>query len=135
MKLAVGWCTIEFPTLKSIPSPNRRTFIHTSVVDVLVVLAPISLPNVVPALVIAFISLAYLEEDGLLLLIALLAAIIVLVTALIAGGRRCAASRTGRDVTWGKRRAAHALPHLARGGPLSLCAAVGITSRSSRAHA
>ncbi|MGZ3397486.1 MAG: exopolysaccharide biosynthesis protein [Isosphaeraceae bacterium] len=42
------------------------------------------LSNVVPALVIALISLAYLEEDGLLLSIALLAAIIVLGIELVA---------------------------------------------------
>jgi hypothetical protein len=48
------------------------------ILDALIVLAPIPLTNVVPALVIALISLAYLEEDGLLLLIALLAAITVL---------------------------------------------------------
>ena len=45
---------------------------------------PIPLSNVVPALVIALISLAYLEEDGLLLSIALLAAIIVLGIELVA---------------------------------------------------
>lgn len=55
------------------------------ILDALIVLAPIPLTNVVPALIIAFISLAYLEEDGLLLLIALLAAIIVLVVASVAG--------------------------------------------------
>ena len=43
-----------------------------------------SLSNVVPALVIALISLAYLEEDGFLLSIALLAAIIVLGIELVA---------------------------------------------------
>ena len=47
-------------------------------------LAPIPLSNVVPALVIALISLAYLEEDGLLLSIALLSAVIVLALALAA---------------------------------------------------
>ncbi len=41
----------------------------------------IPLSNVVPALVIALISLAYLEEDGVLLSIALLAAVIVLTVA------------------------------------------------------
>jgi hypothetical protein len=41
-------------------------------------LTPVPLSNVVPALVIALISLAYLEEDGLLLSIALLASVIVL---------------------------------------------------------
>jgi hypothetical protein len=39
---------------------------------------PLPLSNIVPALVIALISLAYLEEDGLLLSVALLAAVIVL---------------------------------------------------------
>ena len=45
------------------------------------VLIPIPLSNVVPALVIALISLAYLEEDGILLSVALLAAAIVLTVA------------------------------------------------------
>jgi hypothetical protein len=42
------------------------------------VFTPIPLSNVVLALVIALISLAYVEEDGLLLLIALLVAVVVL---------------------------------------------------------
>ena len=42
---------------------------------------PIPLSNEVPALVIALISLAYIEGDGLLLSIALLAAVVVLVVA------------------------------------------------------
>jgi hypothetical protein len=42
------------------------------------VFTPIPLTNVVPALVIALISLAYLEEDGLLLSIALADALVVL---------------------------------------------------------
>lgn len=46
-----------------------------------VVFTPIPLSNVVPAFVIALISLAYLEEDGLLLSIALLAAVIVMTAA------------------------------------------------------
>jgi hypothetical protein len=54
------------------------------ILDALIVLAPIPLTNVVPALVIALISLAYLEEDGLLLLMALLAAIAVLAVASVA---------------------------------------------------
>ncbi len=48
------------------------------ILSVTLVFTPIPLSNVVPALVIALISLAYLEEDGLLLSIALLAAVIVL---------------------------------------------------------
>jgi hypothetical protein len=46
--------------------------------NAIVVFAPIPLSNVIPALIIALISLAYLEEDGLLLSIALLAAVAVL---------------------------------------------------------
>jgi hypothetical protein len=42
------------------------------------ILTPIPLSNVIPALVIALISLAYLEEDGLLLAIALVTGCIVL---------------------------------------------------------
>ena len=45
------------------------------------VFIPIPLSNVFPALLIALISLAYLEEDGALLSIALLAAIVVLAVA------------------------------------------------------
>lgn len=45
------------------------------------VFIPIPLSNVVPALVIALVSLAYIEEDGVLLSIALLAAVIVLTVA------------------------------------------------------
>jgi hypothetical protein len=48
------------------------------------VLTPIPLSNVVPALVIALISLAYLEEDGILLSIALLAAVVVMTVAVAA---------------------------------------------------
>ena len=57
---------------------NRKTTLAAAVL----VLATIPLSNVVPAVVIALISLAYLEEDGLLLSIALLAAVIVLTVAL-----------------------------------------------------
>ncbi len=48
------------------------------------VFIPIPLSNVIPALTIALISLAYLEEDGLLLSIALLDAAIVLAVELAA---------------------------------------------------
>jgi hypothetical protein len=48
------------------------------------VFSPIPLTNVLPALVIVLISLAYLEEDGLLLVIALLGALIVLMAAFVA---------------------------------------------------
>ena len=55
-----------------------------AILNTTVVFTPIPLGAVVPALVIALISLAYIEEDGLLLLIALLAAVIVLMVAFAA---------------------------------------------------
>jgi hypothetical protein len=57
------------------------------------VFIPIPLSNVVPALVIALISLAYLEEDGVLLLIAVLAAVIVLLVAMAAVWEMVAGAR------------------------------------------
>jgi hypothetical protein len=55
------------------------------VLSATLVFIPIPLSNVVPALVIALISLAYLEEDGVLLSIALPAGIIVWGVAAAAG--------------------------------------------------
>ena len=70
------------------PTPFEATkrLVGTVVVilNTTLVFTPIPLSNVVPALVIALISLAYLEEDGLLLSIALLAAVIVLTVELAA---------------------------------------------------
>jgi hypothetical protein len=70
------------------PTPLEATkrLVGTVVVilNTTLVFTPIPLSNVVPAMVIALISLAYLEEDGLLLSIALLAAIIVLAIELVA---------------------------------------------------
>jgi hypothetical protein len=64
------------------PTPFEATKrLVGSVVAILsasLVFIPIPLSNVVPALVIALIALAYVEEDGLLLLVGLLAAAIVL---------------------------------------------------------
>jgi hypothetical protein len=59
--------------------PTRRVVGAVVVIlSATLVFMPIPLSNVVPALVIALISLAYLEEDGVLLSIALLDAVIVL---------------------------------------------------------
>ena len=55
-----------------------------AILSATLVFIPIPLSNVLPALVIALISLAYLEEDGILLSIALLAAVIVLTIVLAA---------------------------------------------------
>jgi hypothetical protein len=62
------------------PIEATKRFVGTVVVilNTALVFTPIPLSNVVPALVIALIALAYLEEDGVLLSIALLAAVIVL---------------------------------------------------------
>ena len=54
------------------------------VLNITLLFTPLPLSNVVPALVIALISLAYLEEDGLLLSIALLASVVVLAVELAA---------------------------------------------------
>ena len=52
--------------------------------NITLLFTPVPLSNVVPALVIALISLAYLAEDGLLLSISLLAGVIVLAVELVA---------------------------------------------------
>jgi hypothetical protein len=45
---------------------------------VVLLLTPVPLSNIAPAIVIALISLAYLEEDGLLLCFALVAAVVLI---------------------------------------------------------
>jgi hypothetical protein len=57
---------------------KRTVGIVVMVLSGTLVMIPIPLSNIVPALTIALISLAYIEEDGVLLLIAMLAALIVL---------------------------------------------------------
>ena len=70
------------------PTPLEATkrLVGTVVVilNTTLLFTPIPLSNVVPALLIALIFLAYLEEDGLLLSIALLAASIMLTVELVA---------------------------------------------------
>ena len=63
---------------------KRLVGIIVVILSGVVVFAPIPLTNVVPAVVIAVISLAYLEEDGLVLAIGLLAAIVILTIAVVA---------------------------------------------------
>ncbi len=72
------------PAVTILAKELRTEFRSRQLLNTTVVFTPIPLSNVVPALVIALISLAYLEEDGLLLSIALLAAVIVLTVALVA---------------------------------------------------
>jgi hypothetical protein len=45
------------------------------------IVSPIPFSNIVPALVVALISIGYLEEDGFLLSVALLSALIALAVA------------------------------------------------------
>ena len=67
----------------STPVEPTRRVVGTVVMllSIALVLAPIPLSNVVPAVVMALISLAYLAEDGLLLALAMLAAVVVLTLA------------------------------------------------------
>jgi hypothetical protein len=68
------------------PLDATKRLVGTVVVllNITLLFTPVPLSNVVPALVIALISLAYLEEDGLLLSIALLAGVVVLAVELAA---------------------------------------------------
>ena len=49
------------------------------VLSIRLLLAPLPLSNIVPAIFIAFISLTYVEQDGLLLILGLLLACLFLV--------------------------------------------------------
>ena len=63
---------------------KRLVGVVVAILSISLVFIPIPLSNVIPALVIALISLAYLEEDGLLLSIALLNAVIMMAVEFIA---------------------------------------------------
>lgn len=63
------------------PPPSQTTKRLTGIVMLLLgltMISPVPFSHVVPALVIMFLSLAYLEEDGIALLIALIAALVSL---------------------------------------------------------
>jgi hypothetical protein len=70
------------------PTPHETTKrvvgIAVLILGIAVVFTPIPLSNIPPALLIALISLAYLEEDGLLLAIGLLLAAILLMVEWVA---------------------------------------------------
>jgi hypothetical protein len=57
---------------------KRAVGIMVLLLTVVLLLTPVPLSNVAPAMVISLISLAYIEEDGLLLSIGFLAAIILI---------------------------------------------------------
>jgi len=61
------------PRLAIPPEANKRVVgVVVFVLTVRLLLAPLPLSNIFPAILIALISLTYLEEDGLLLVVALL---------------------------------------------------------------
>ena len=62
---------------------KRIVGIVIALLSATLVFSPIPFTNVVPALIVALISIAYLEEDGALLSVALLAAVIALALATI----------------------------------------------------
>ena len=57
---------------------KRAIGVMVLLLTIVLLLTPVPLSNVAPAMVISLISLAYIEEDGLLLSAALLAAIILI---------------------------------------------------------
>jgi hypothetical protein len=72
------------PRWRTPSGPTKRLVGVVVVLLSITLLTPVPLSNVVPALAIALLSLAYLEEDGLLLSIALLVSVIVLAVELAA---------------------------------------------------
>ncbi len=76
---------LEKATYPRWPTPPQATKRLVGMVvlllDICVVFSPIPFTSILPALVIALISLAYLEQDGLLLLIGLSVAVVVLAIA------------------------------------------------------
>jgi hypothetical protein len=76
---------LEKATYPRWPTPPQATKRLVGMVvlllDICVVFSPIPFTSILPALVIGLISLAYLEQDGLLLLIGLFAAVVVLAIA------------------------------------------------------
>jgi hypothetical protein len=57
---------------------KRAVGVMVLLLTVVLLLTPVPLSNVAPAMVISLISLAYIEEDGLLLSVGLLAAIVLI---------------------------------------------------------
>ena len=71
--------TIVYPRFPTpLQATKRVVGIAVMMLSARLLLNPIPLSNIIPALVMVLISLAYLEEDGLMLLIGLLAGFVVL---------------------------------------------------------
>jgi hypothetical protein len=68
-----------YPRCPTPPEATKRVVgIAVMMLGVRLILTPIPLSNILPALIIALISLAYTEEDGLVLSISLLAGFVVI---------------------------------------------------------
>ena len=69
-----------YPRLAT-PQEATKRFVGLAIfiLTLRLLLAPFPLSNILPAVLIAFISLAYLERDGLLLIVALLAGCLLLI--------------------------------------------------------
>ncbi len=76
------WVHPRWPT--PLQATKRLVGLVIVVLSLVMVVTPIPLSNVVPALVIGLMALAYLEEDGVLLAIALAGALVTLLVAAIA---------------------------------------------------
>jgi hypothetical protein len=70
---------VVWPRWPTPPEVTKRVVgIFVVLLSARLLLSPIPLSNILPAVLIALISLGYLEEDGVLLSISLLAAVVVL---------------------------------------------------------
>ena len=69
-----------YPRLPTPPQATKR-FVGAAIfiLSARLLLTPFPLSNLLPAVLIAFISLAYLEQDGLLLIVALVAGSLLLI--------------------------------------------------------
>ena len=71
---------VVYPRFATPPEATKR-FVGSAIfiLSVRLLLTPFPLSNVLPAVLIAFISLAYLEHDGLLLIVGLVAGCLLLI--------------------------------------------------------
>lgn len=69
-----------YPRFPTLPKMTKRIVgIVILMLTIRLVLTPIPMSNILPAVLIAFICLAYLEQDGLMLIVSLLAGCIILI--------------------------------------------------------
>jgi hypothetical protein len=74
--------TVSHPRWQTPPESTKRIVgVVVALLSVTLVVSPVPFSNIVPALLVALISIAYLEEDGILLSVGLLAAVLALAMA------------------------------------------------------